>query len=285
MEYKYWQENLKLPVIWLWTWWIGGFMESDDSHDDTSVVSIEEAIQLWYTHIDTAELYGAGHTEELIGEAIKKFGRSDLIITSKVFKTHLSYNDTIRACEESLERLWTDYINIYLIHAPNPDIPLSETMRAMDELKERWLIRHIWVSNFSVREMIEAQWYSKYPIVVNQIPYNLATRNRDNRWPCTGMEREIIPYCQEHNILIMAYRPIERGLLLEPHPLIQSLSKKYQKTPAQIAMNWLLSKDNIITIPKSIDTHHLIENLGSIGWIMEAEDVLELNKIRFDGYL
>jgi diketogulonate reductase-like aldo/keto reductase len=124
-------------------------------------------------------LYGATHTEELIGEAIKDLDRSKLIITSKVYKTHLHYDDVITSCKKSLERLQTTYIDIYLIHAPNPEIPLQETMTALDFLVEQGLIKHIGVSNFSVEQMKEAQKYSKYKIIINQIPYNLSARNED----------------------------------------------------------------------------------------------------------
>lgn len=260
-------------------------MERDDSDDNTWIDTIQKAIRLWYTHIDTAELYGAWHTEELIGRAIKDFDRSSLIITSKVFRTHLGFQDTLHACEESLKRLKTDYIDIYLIHAPNPHTPLSETMEAMNILKERGLIRYIGVSNFSVAEMQEAQKYAKFPIVVNQIPYSLATRNKDNKWPCTQMEEEIIPYCQKNNILIMAYRPIERWFLLEENAVIRELCERYKKTPAQIAMNWLLSKKNIVTIPKSINAEHLMENLGAMGWGMSESEIIMLDELRFPGYM
>jgi diketogulonate reductase-like aldo/keto reductase len=210
-------------------------------------------------------LYGATHTEELIGEAIKDFERSKLIITSKVYKTHLHYDDIITSCKKSLERLQTAYIDIYLIHAPNPEIPLQETMEALDFLLEQGFIKHIGVSNFSVEQMKEAQKYSKYKIAVNQIPYNLSARNEDYKGGgCSDMESEIIPYCQENDILVMAYRPIERGFLLQSHPLLDTLSVKYGKTKAQIAIQRLISKKNIVTICKATQTAHIKENLGAM---------------------
>lgn len=124
-------------------------------------------------------MYSGGHAEELIGEAIKNFDRSKLIITNKVAPYHLKYDDVITACKKSLERLQTDYIDIYLIHAPNPEVPLEETMKAMDYLLEQGLIKYIGVSNFSVEQMKEAQSYSKNKIIINEIPYNLDTRNKD----------------------------------------------------------------------------------------------------------
>ena len=283
MEFKILDKDFKIPVIGLGTWGIGGFMETDFSKDEESIQAIKDAINLGYTHIDTAELYGAGHSEELVGKAIKEFDRTKLIITSKVFKTNLNFDDVISSCKKSLERLQTDYIDIYLIHAPNPEISLEKTMKAMDFLVEQKLVRFIGVSNFSVKQMKKAQRYSKNKIVVNQIPYNLNTRNNNHGGNCINMESEIIPYCQENDIIVMAYRPIERGFLIKTHLLLDSLSKKYNKTKAQIAINWLISKKNIITIPKSTNIEHLKENLGAIGWNLSDEDIKLLDETKFEG--
>ncbi len=283
MEYKILTGNFKIPVIGLGTFKIGGSStEPDFSEDKESIQAIKDAIALWYSHIDTAELYGATHTEELIGEAIKDFERSKLIITSKVYKTHLHYDDIITSCKKSLERLQTAYIDIYLIHAPNPEIPLQETMEALDFLLEQGFIKHIGVSNFSVEQMKEAQKYSKYKIAVNQIPYNLSARNEDYKGGgCSNMEIEIIPYCQENDILVMAYRPIERGFLLQSHPLLDTLSVKYGKTKAQIAIQRLISKKNIVTICKATQTAHIKENLGAMWWTLNNEDIEALDATQF----
>lgn len=288
MDYKSLTDNFKIPVIGFGTWGIGGFMEADYSKDKEAVRAIKYAIELGYSHIDTAELYGAGHTEELIGNAIKDLDRSKLIITSKVFKTNLKYDDVIASCKRSLKRLQTDYIDIYLIHAPNPEIPLEETVKALDHLVDQKIVKFIGVSNFSVEQMQEAQKYSKNKIVANQIPYNLATRNINldrntgRVGSCINMESEIIPYCQENDIIAMAYRPLERGFLLRPNSLLDNLSKKYGKTKAQIAINWLVSKKNVITIPKSTNPYHLKENLGAIGWYLSDEDIKLLDGMKFE---
>lgn len=281
MEYKSLFDGSKIPVIGLGTWRIGGAMEPDCSKDEESIQAIKEAINLGYIHIDAAEMYGGGHTEELIGEAIKDLDRSTLIITSKVYNTNLKYEDVISSCKKSLERFKTDYLDIYLIHAPNSEIPIEETMKAMDYLVENKIVKYIGVSNFTVEEMKEAQKYSRNKIAFNQIEYNLLTRNKSNYGNNKNMELETVPYCQENNIIIMAERPIERGLLLEPNPLMDKLEEKYNKTKAQIAINWLISKKNIITIPKSTNTEHLKENLGAIGWKLYEEDIELLDKITF----
>ena len=137
MEYKILSEDFTIPMIGLGTWGIGGYMEADFLQDEKSIDSIKHAIALGYSHIDTGEIYGAGHTEELIGEAIKNFDRSTLILTTKVSKEHLHYDDLILSCKKSLGRLQTDYIDIYLIHAPNPNIPIKETMTALNYLVDQ----------------------------------------------------------------------------------------------------------------------------------------------------
>ncbi|MEO0292733.1 MAG: aldo/keto reductase [candidate division WOR-3 bacterium] len=277
MEYKNLTQEVKIPVLGLGTWEIGGRLSRDTSKDKEEIDVIKKAIELGYTHIDTAEMYGGGHSEELIGIAIKDFKRESLFITTKVSPENLRYNDVIKSAEKSLNRLKTDYIDLYLIHVPNPKIPIKETMRAMNFLVKRKIIKFIGVSNFGVEQLKEAQSYSENKIVNNQIEYNLLTRLKgmynDN------IESEIIPYCQENNIIITAWRPLAKGKLIEGRfQLLEELERKYNKTRAQIAINWLIGKKNIITIPKSTNIEHLKENLGSLGWRLSEEDNKRLDE-------
>jgi diketogulonate reductase-like aldo/keto reductase len=281
MEFKK-SGALKIPVIGLGTWGMGGFMQADHSKDKEETEAIKSATKLGYSHIDTAELYGAGHAEELIGTAIKGLDRSKLLITSKVWPTNLQYDDVIAACKRSLNRMHIDYIDIYLIHYHSDTIPVKETMQAMDYLVENKMIKYIGVSNFSVKQLKEAQQYTKNKIIVNQIPYSLSTRNHCYISQCRNMESEIIPYCQENDIIVMAYRPIERGLLTKPHPVLDEVSKRYNKTKAQVAMNWIISKPGLVTIPKASKIEHLKENLGAAGWQLSAEDMHRLDSVQFE---
>lgn len=281
MEYKI-IGKLEIPVIGLGTWLIGGGREPDYSKDRESVEAIKKAIELGYNHIDTAEAYGAGHCEELVGKAIKDIDRKKLFITSKVVKIHLQYDQVIASCKNSLERLGLDHIDLYLIHGPNPEMPLEETMKAMNVLVEQKLVRFIGVSNFTVDLLKEAQQFSKNKIVANQIEYNLLTRNIGRYDNNRNMESETIPYCQKNGIIIIAERPIERGLLTQSHPVLDKLAKKYHKTRGQIAINWLISKKNIITIPKSTTIEHLKENLGAMGWNLSAREIKLLDETNFD---
>ena len=236
MEFKKLTDNITIPVIGLGTWTIGGGDEADTTYDDEDISAIRTAIKLGITHIDTAEAYAHGHTEELIGKAIGDFDRKSLFITSKVSPEHLSYDDLLASAKGSLQRLDTEYIDLYLIHAPNPDIPIQETMKAMDSLAEHKLIRCMGVSNFSVEQIKEAQKYTKNKIVANQIEYNLLVRDKGR--VTENMESKIIPYCQENNILIIAWRPLAKGELAKPgFKILDELADKYHKTQAQIAIN------------------------------------------------
>ncbi len=281
MKYKTLIDDVKIPVLGLGTWLIGGDLEPDYSDDANAISAIKKAIELGYSHLDTAEMYGNGHCEELIGEAIRGFDRKQLFITSKVRESKLKYNDVIKSAKESLERLQTDYIDLYLIHSPSPGIPIEETMEAFDYLVDQNMVKYIGVSNFQVDQLIEAQKHTKNKIVANQIEYSLLTRNKGKYSGNKDMEIKTIPYCQENDIIIMAERPIERGLILNSHPLLDKLEIKYNKTKAQIAINWLISKRKVITIPKSTSINHLKENLGAIGWKLEKEDIELLDKIKY----
>lgn len=252
-------------------------MSRDTSKDSEGIAAIKNAIELGYTHIDTAEMYGAGHSEELVGLAINDFDRDSLFITTKVLPEHLRYKDVIESAEGSLKRLKTDYIDMYLIHIPNPEIPIRETMQAMDFLVRQDKIGLIGVSNFSCEQLKEAQGYTENKIANNQIEYNLLTRH--SGMYNVNVESKIIPYCQENDIIITAWAPLARGRLFqEKNKLLEELAAKYNKTLSQIAINWLISKKNVITIPKSTNTEHLKENLGALGWKLSEDDTKRLDE-------
>ena len=276
MEFKKLTGNIKIPVIGLGTWTIGGGNEADTTQDKEDISAIKSAIKFGITHIDTAESYAHGHSEDLIGKAISRFDRKGLFITSKVSPEHLAYGALLASAKGSLQRLRTDYIDLYLIHAPNPDISIQETMKAMDYLVEQKLVKCIGVSNFTVKQIKAAQKYTKNKIVANQIEYNLLVRNEGK--VTNDMESTIIPYCQGNNILVIAWRPLAKGELAKPgFKILDELARKYNKTQAQIAINWLISKKRIVTIKQSTKVGHLKENLGAIGWKLRQDDVDRLN--------
>ncbi|MFA6392123.1 MAG: aldo/keto reductase [Patescibacteria group bacterium] len=267
---------IQIPVIGIGTWGMGGDLTPKYNNDQKCIEALENAIKLGLTHIDTAEIYAQGHTEELVGQAIKSFDRKRLFITTKVAKENLSYDGIIKAMDDSLMRLDTPYVDLYLIHSSNPDFSIENSMRAMNHLVETNKTKFIGVSNFSVLQLKEAQKFSQNKIVANQIEYNLITRNVGQN--TANMESDIIPFCQNNNILIIAYRPFARGDLFNTDfPILEQLSKKYGKTKAQIALNWLVSKQGVITIPKALNLEHLQEIATSADWQMNKEDLKKLD--------
>ena len=262
-----------MPKVGLGTWLMGGNMEANSSDDEVCLRAIQSALDLGYRHIDTAELYGNGHAEELVGQAITNTKRENLIIATKVAKTNLQYEDVLKAAKGSLKRLKLDYVDIYYIHAPNPNIPVEGTMKAMNKLIKEGLIKNIAVSNFTIDMIREAQSFADTKIVANQVEYSLSTQLEDNYGYSKNVCSEMVPYCQENGIMLVAYRPVNRGELLEPNKILDKVAQKYGKTRAQIAINWLVSQKNVVTIPMSQNETHLKENLEAGDWEMDPEDI------------
>lgn len=272
LPYKKLTNGFSIPVIGLGTWLLGGTKIRNPNNDDAAdIQGVKNAIDAGITLIDTAENYAEGQAERIVGAAIKDYDRKELFLTSKVDKSHLHYDDLMNACEKSLERLGTDYLDLYLIHAPNDEVPLEETMRAMDTLVEKGLVKNLGVSNFKTKRFIEAQKLTKNKIVTNQVYYNLI-----NREPETD---GLLEYCQKNDVILTAYRPIDKGSLLhDVPPIVEEIANKYSKTLAQIMLNWLISQDKVITIPKMTKPEHIKDNLGAVDWLMEKEDIEKLRK-------
>lgn len=266
------KNGFSLPVLGLGTWEMGGKTTRDPKNNDAAdIAAIQTAIRLGVTHIDTAEMYAQGHTEELVGAAIKDFNRADLCLVTKVYPNHVAYDDVMRVSKRSLERLGTDYIDLYLIHGPSKEVPIEETMQALNELIDKKMVRYIGVSNFSVERLKSAQQHSRYPIVTNQVHYNLQVRECE--------KKRLLDYCQKNDVLLTAYRPIQKGMLVNNQiPIIDNMCKKYHKTPIQIALSWLVSQKNVVAISKMGNVNHMKENLGSIGWKLNARDIERLRR-------
>jgi diketogulonate reductase-like aldo/keto reductase len=262
--------GFKLPVYGLGTWQMGGRWESDSTRDDKEIEAIQGAIDRGITHIDTAESYGNGHAEEIIGKVLKNNDRSKLFIASKVSATNQCYDDLLNSFNSTLSRLRTDYLDLYLLHRyPEPGMPIAKTMKAMNLLVDTGRVKQIGVCNMSVNRLKEVQKYSKYPIVCNQLHYSLACREI--------VKRGVLEYCQKNNIAIVAWGPLQKGQL-EQTDLLNNLAKKYQKTPYQVALNWLISQEGVVTIPKTSNMKHLDENLGSLGWGLNDKDMESLTR-------
>jgi len=264
------KNGFSLPVYGLGLWQMGGRWEVDSSKDDNEIEAIQNAIKTGVTHIDTAESYGNGHAEELLGEALNGVDRDKLIIATKVSGWNQRYDDLLRSFEASLKRIRTDYIDLYLLHRfPDAGISISETMKAMDNLVSQGVVRNIGVCNLTPNRLIEAQKHTRNKIVCNQVHYNLQYREVE--------AKGVLDFCQKNDILLSAWRPLQKGLLPK-FPLLETMAKKYDKTAAQIAINWLISQDKVITLSKTSNPEHLKDNLGSIGWSMAKEDIEKLRK-------
>ncbi len=263
--------ELSLPVLGLGTWEMGGRHQADKTQDRQWIDAISNALDMGITHIDTAAMYGNGHTERLVGEAIKTFDREKLFITTKVAGNKLQFSEVIRSAESSLKRLNIDQIDLLLLHWPNPAVPISQTISAINMLAEEGRIKWFGLSNFPLNLMREIEYYTDLPIVTNQLEYNLFCRN-NGRYN-ENVESLIIPYCLSKGISITAWRPVLKGSSQElQHPVIQDLCVKYDKTAFQIALNWLANKPFTLSIPKMSSKEHLAENIAAVQFKMEEED-------------
>jgi len=269
MEYKDLVEGIRMPVLGLGTWDIGGRLKADASRDEEEVAALRAAIDLGMTHIDTAEVYGAGHTEELVGEAIKPYDRDGLFITTKVWKNHLRYGDLVASMKASLRRLGVDYVDLYLVHWSNPEVPLRETMRGLEHCVEEGFTRFIGVSNFPAPLLEEAQLHLRdHRLVADQVEYSLMEQSHG---------RELLPYCVENDVMLIAYTPLAKGRLGKPgHAVLDALAERYGKTQAQVSLNWLISQEKVVAIPKASRLEHLWDNVGAVGWRLSEEDLESL---------
>jgi diketogulonate reductase-like aldo/keto reductase len=262
--------GFELPVYGLGLWQMGGRTEPDTSHDDEEIIAIRAALDAGITHIDTAESYGLGHAEELLGKALKGYDRSKLLIATKVSAHNQTYEGVHRSFAASLKRIDTDYIDLYLLHRfPEPGIDIADTMRAMDELVEQGLVKNIGVCNMTPNRFDEVQKHTKNKLVCNQVHYNVQYREIEN----TG----VLQHSQQNDVMLVAWRPLQKGILPNS-TLLDELADKYGKTPVQIAINWLISQNNVVTLSKTSNLEHLKENLGAVGWTMEANDIERIRK-------
>jgi len=271
MEYKQLCTGGKIPVLGLGTWTIGGGMSPNHTKDQYYLEIIRHAVALGYTHIDTAEMYGGGHTEELVGNALDNIPRDKLFITTKVWHTHLRKEKVIHALDGSLKRLKMDYVNLYLIHWPKSQVPLAETFEGLNRLVQQGKVRHLGVSNFNLEQLKLAQEVSATPIITNQVSYSLTNRRYQ--------ENGVLEYCQQKDILLTAYTPFDRGAVFR-NKGVQQMAYKYGASPAQIGLYWLIRQPSVITIPMSANPDHLTANLVALDLQIAPEDERKLDQLR-----
>jgi len=240
---------VSLPKIGFGTWKIGGESSPDRARDAWSLAALHSALELGYTHFDTAEMYAGGHTEELLGRAVResKIERDALFITSKVMPSNLQYDRVLHSCEASLRRLGLEYLDLYLIHWPGAGMRLDDTFRALNKLVRDGRVRHL-----------------------GQAPYSLSDRSY--------VKNGVLAYCQPNDILLTAYSPVEEGNL-KVTAVLQAIAKANQATPYQIALAWVAAQPRVITIPMSANPKHQAENLAAAEIALSLAEMEQLNQL------
>jgi diketogulonate reductase-like aldo/keto reductase len=253
----------RVPALGQGTWHMG----EDRRRADAEAAALRLGIDLGMTLIDTAEMYGSGGAEEVIARAARGL-RDQLFIVSKVYPHNASRAGVVAACERSLKRLATDRIDLYLLHWRG-SIPLADTLEGFQRLERDGKIRHYGVSNFDRGDM--AEWLALEGgggVAADQVLYNLARR---------GPEWDLIPWCREYRVAIMAYTPLGTGTMLGD-PTLAEISRLRGATPAQVALAWLLRQENMIVIPKASRLEHVRENHGALDLKLADEDLTALDR-------
>jgi diketogulonate reductase-like aldo/keto reductase len=252
-----------VPVLAQGTWGMGE--DPDDRQDE--IEALRFGIDVGMKIIDTAEMYGDGAAEELVGKALHG-RREKAFIVSKVLPQNATRAGTIAACEQSLRRLETDRIDLYLLHWRG-QVPLTETLEAFGKLASAGKIRYWGVSNFDTADMVELVGLSGGPAVAtDQVLYNLMRR---------GIEYDLLPWCTQHNIPIMAYSPLEQGRLLGD-PDVRRIAASYSATPAQIALAWVLRQDRVIAVAKASKPGHVKQNRIALDIPLSKDDFAALDR-------
>lgn len=228
------------------------------------VTALQKGIAEGAAFIDTAEIYG---TEEIVGKAVRGI-REQVFLATKVAPRHFRRGDLIAAAEGSLRRLNTDYIDLYQLHWPNSKVAVEESIGALEHLVDSGKIRFIGVSNFSQTELRAAQAATtRHKIVANQVRYSLIDRS---------VERDLLGYCEQNKITVIAYSPLGTSLrqirTCDPRGVLAEVAVRAHKTEAQVALNWLVAKNNVVAIPQSSQAAHVVDNCGASGWRLPSSE-------------
>lgn len=251
-----------VQVLGQGTWKMG----EDSRRRADEVNALKLGLDLGITLIDTAEMYASGGAEEVVAEAIAG-RRAEVFVVSKVLPSNASRAGVQRACENSLKRLRTDRIDLYLLHWPG-SVPLVETVEAFEALKKAGKIRHWGVSNFDTDEMEDlAGLPDGGNVQTNQVLYNLVRR---------GLEFDLAPWSRKRGIPLMAYSPVEQGALAR-NARLNAVAARHNATPAQIALAWVMHQDGIIAIPKASSQEHVRQNVAALDIELTPQDVADLD--------
>ncbi|UVE49210.1 aldo/keto reductase [Haloferax larsenii] len=228
--------------------------------------AVMTGLELGYRHIDTAQMY---KNEDAVGDAVAQSSvdRDEVFLVTKLLRGNLRYDDVLDSFAESLDRLQMEYVDLLLIHAPSRSVPVSESVRAMNELQDQGAVNHIGVSNFSVSQLQEAMEASETPILTNQVEYH----------PFKS-QGSLLEFCIENDVLLTAYSPLNLGSGLSDE-MLQEIGTRHGKTPAQVALRWLVQQEYVAAIPKASQERHLAENIDIFDFELseaEMEQVFEL---------
>lgn len=293
------KSDLKVPVVGFGAWQAGKKGWGTDFSDEDSIAAIRYSIDNGVNYIDTAEVYGDGHSEDVVARALKGYDRDDIVIATKVAGFHFRYRDVLKAAENSLKRLNTDYIDLYQLHWPDNDIPQSETVSALEKLVDEGKVRHIGLCNFQAPliEDIYSSLSESIPIVSNQMRYNIIQRE---------VEKELFPYMKKKGITMIAWSPIAKGILTGKYNLsnlpsddirkadpvfrkenveklgnvldeVRSISEKHGKTMAQVSLNYLICKGSVV-IPGAKNVDQARENMGAAGWRLSDVEISSIDR-------
>lgn len=265
--------------IGIGTWNIGGtftanpdakYKGAEPNYDNEAaeIEAIRYSISKGQNHIDCAELYGAFHTDEVVGKAIAGLEREDLYIADKLWKTSVGKGLVRATVEQMLQKLGTDYLDMLYIHAPWDEVSWQEAIPQIDELIDEGIVRDFGVSNFTIADMEQTRKIAKHPIVANQMNYNVLYKDEVNQ--------ELRDYCRENSVQIVAYQPVKRQEVLD-NKVIQDIAEAHDATAAQVALAWLLAQSTL-PIPKAINKSHIDENIKAVEVQLSDQELELLNK-------
>ncbi len=248
-----------IPAIGLGTWTLMG---------EAATRLVADAIRSGYRHVDTATMYD---NEEAVGAGLRASGvsRDEIFLTTKVWPSDIGDGDLQRSVEASLKRLQVDRVDLALIHWPSGTIPLASSIRALNEVRDRGLARHIGVSNFTVALIDEAVALSRHPLACNQIEYH----------PFLNQDR-VLAACRGHGMAVVSYCPLARGAELFPEPAVTAAAERHGRTPAQIVLRWQVQQEGVVAIPRSSNAERIAQNLRVFDFALEAGEMAALNALR-----
>jgi diketogulonate reductase-like aldo/keto reductase len=241
----------------------------DEHAERAALAALAAGVEQGMNHLDTAEMYGDGRSEEVLARLLKHFRRDALFVVSKVLPSNASYHGTLRACEASLRRLGTDYLDVYLLHWRDDRYPLAETMSALEALVAAGKIRYVGVSNFDVADLRAAQAaLTRERIACNQVLYHLGAR---------GIEHDLVPYCRDAGIAVVGYSPFGSGQFPSATSaggrVLAAVAARHGARPRQVALHFLTRDESVFAIPKAADPAHVAENAGAADLELAAADL------------